>query len=173
TPPSSRVTRCSRSSSRGKRTSSDVSCSRASRVLGLPSVLVAVALVGPAQAAAPTGPVVVARGLDSPVHLAAPPNEPGKLYVVEQKGVIRVIAGGKLQAEPFLDIQSIVSSGGERGLLSVAFHPRYAQNHLFYVDYTDTNGDTRVAEYKADGERGVASSARQLFFEKQPYPNHN
>jgi glucose/arabinose dehydrogenase len=153
-----------------------VSCSRArgvSRTVGLLSALVAVVLVGPAQGATPKGPVVVARGLDSPVHLAAPANEPGKLYVVEQKGVIQVIANGKLQAQPFLDIQSIVSSGGERGLLSVAFHPRYAQNHLFYVDYTDTNGDTRVAEYRSDGTRAIESSARQLFFEKQPYANHN
>jgi glucose/arabinose dehydrogenase len=58
-------------------------------------------------------------------------------------------------------------------LLSVAFHPRYAQNHLFYVDYTDTNGDTRVVEYRSDGTRAIDSSARQLFFEKQPFPNHN
>ncbi|HZT10408.1 MAG TPA: PQQ-dependent sugar dehydrogenase, partial [Actinomycetota bacterium] len=99
--------------------------------------------------------------------------EPGKLYVVEQKGTIRVIQNGRLQAQPFLDIQNLVKSGGEQGLLSVAFHPRYAQNHLFYVDYTDTNGDTRVVEYRSDGTRAIESSARQLFFEKQPFSNHN
>jgi glucose/arabinose dehydrogenase len=138
-------------------------------------VAVALALVGSAQTATPrpVRPVVVARGLDSPVHLSAPANEPGKLYVVEQKGVIRVITSGRLQAEPFLDIEDIVVSGGERGLLSVAFHPRYAQNHLFYVDYTDTNGDTRVAEYRSDGGVAVESSERQLFFQKQPFANHN
>jgi glucose/arabinose dehydrogenase len=150
-----------------------VSCSRASRAGGLLILLGALALIGPAQGAAPRGPVVVARGLDAPLHLAAPPNEPGRLYVVEQKGLIRVIANGRARAEPFLDVRSLVMSGGEQGLLSVAFHPRYAQNHLFYVDYTDTNGDTRVVEYRSDGTRAVPSSARQLFFEKQPFPNHN
>jgi glucose/arabinose dehydrogenase len=144
--------------------------SRASR---LTLLLLVVALVGPAQAAVPKRPVVVARGLDSPVHLAAPAGEPGRLYVVEQKGTIRVIQNGKVLAQPFLDIQSLIQSGGERGLLSVAFHPRYAQNHLFYVDYTDTNGDTRVVEYRSDGARAIPSSARQLFFEKQPFANHN
>ncbi|HEY7693789.1 MAG TPA: PQQ-dependent sugar dehydrogenase [Gaiellaceae bacterium] len=147
-----------------------MSCSRASAAL---LVALGLALVGPAQGAAPRGPVVVARGLDSPVDLAAPANEPGRLYVVEQKGTIRVIQNGKLRAQPFLDIRSLVKSGGEQGLLSVAFHPRYAQNHLFYVDYTDTNGDTRVVEYRSDGARAIPSSARQLFFEKQPFPNHN
>jgi glucose/arabinose dehydrogenase len=150
-----------------------VSCSRGSRTVALLGALLGVALVGSAQGALPRSPVIVASGLDSPVHVAAPPNEPGRLYVVEQKGVIRVIVNGRLRAEPFLEIESIVSSGGERGLLSVAFHPRYAQNHLFYVDYTDTNGDTRVVEYRSDGTRAIPSSARQLFFEKQPYPNHN
>jgi glucose/arabinose dehydrogenase len=153
-----------------------VSCSRprsTSRLVGLAVALLVLALVGPAQSATPTGPVIVARSLDTPTHLAALPNEPGRLYVVEQKGVIQVVTGGRIRAEPFLDIQSLVTSGGEQGLLSVAFHPRYAQNHLFYVDYTDTNGDTRVVEYRSDGIRAIPSSARQLFFEKQPFVNHN
>ena len=149
-----------------------MSCSRASAFVVLVLVL---AFVGPAQGAAapPVRPVVIARGLDSPIHLAAPADEQGRLYVVDQKGTIRVIKNGRLQAQPFLDIRNLVRSGGEQGLLSVAFHPRYAQNHLFYVDYTDTNGDTRVVEYRSDGTRAIESSARQLFFEKQPYSNHN
>jgi glucose/arabinose dehydrogenase len=150
-----------------------VSCSRASSSVGLLLVLLVLAVLGSAQAAAPRAPVVIARGFDAPLHLAASATEPGRLYVVEQKGVIRVIVNGRLRAEPFLDIQSLVRSGGEQGLLSVAFHPRYAQNHLFYVDYTDTNGDTRVVEYRSDGTRAIPSSARQLFFEKQPFSNHN
>jgi glucose/arabinose dehydrogenase len=129
--------------------------------------------VGAAQGATPKGPVVVARGFDAPLDVAAPANEPGRLYVVEQKGTIRVIVNGKMQAQPFLDIHDLITSGGEQGLLSVAFHPRYAQNHLFYVDYTDTNGDTRVVEYRSDGAHAIPSSARQLFFEKQPFANHN
>jgi glucose/arabinose dehydrogenase len=119
------------------------------------------------------GPTVVARGFDSPTHVTAPSSEPSRLYVVEQAGVIKVVDRGRVRAQPFLDIRDLVSSGGERGLLSVAFHPRYATNHLFYVDYTDTDGNTRVVEYRSDGARAIPSSARQLFFEQQPFSNHN
>jgi glucose/arabinose dehydrogenase len=116
--------------------------------------------------------VRVASGLSSPVHLAAAPGEPGRLYVVEQAGRIRVIQAGRVLSRPFLDIRSIVASGGERGLLSVAFHPRYASNRLFYVDYTDVEGDTRVVEYRARAG-GQPVRVRQLLFVDQPYANHN
>jgi glucose/arabinose dehydrogenase len=66
-----------------------------------------------------------------------------------------------------------VKSGGEQGLLSIAFHPNYAENRLFYVDYTDTNGDTRVVEYRSDGTKAIPSSARQLLFVKDFAENHN
>jgi glucose/arabinose dehydrogenase len=89
--------------------------------------------------------------------------------------VIRVIVSGRLRAAPFLDIRSQVTSGGEQGLLSVAFHPNFAKNHRFYVDYTDRNGDTRVVEYRTNkaGTTGVRSTARELLFVRQPYANHN
>ncbi len=118
---------------------------------------------------------LVRSGFDSPLHVAAAKGQPNKLYVVEQAGVIRVLVSGKLQARPFLDIRSRVTSGGEQGLLSVAFHPKFAKNRLFYVDYTDTNGDTRVVQFRANnaGTAASASTARQLLFVDQPYPNHN
>jgi glucose/arabinose dehydrogenase len=125
-----------------------------------------------AQGATPR-PVVVARGFDEPTDVAAAPGEAGRLYVVEQPGTIRVSQNGKVLASPFLDIRDLVSSGGERGLLSVAFSPDYEKNRLFYVDYTDTNGDTRVVEYRSNGTTAIPSSARQIFFEKQPFANHN
>ena len=115
----------------------------------------------------------VAEGLASPTYVTAAPGELGNLYVVEQPGTIRVLAGGRVRATPFLDIRSRVRSGGERGLLSVAFDPGYRRNHLFYVDYTDRNGDTRVVRFRARGGRAVLSSAKQLLFVAQPYPNHN
>jgi glucose/arabinose dehydrogenase len=115
----------------------------------------------------------VASGLDSPVHAAAAPGEPDRLYVVEQPGRIRVLERGRVQAVPFLDIVSDVSSGGERGLLSVAFHPRYASNGLFYVNYTDLEGDTRVKEFRSRGGVSQPTEVRELFFVSQPYPNHN
>jgi glucose/arabinose dehydrogenase len=113
----------------------------------------------------------VVSGLDSPLFVAAAPGEESRLYVVEREGRIRVVEDGRLMDKPFLDIVDLVTSGGEQGLLSVAFHPDYAENGLFYVDYTDLAGDTRVIEYRAGG--GAPRSVRQLLFVDQPYANHN
>jgi glucose/arabinose dehydrogenase len=118
-------------------------------------------------------PRIVVRNLSEPVHVTAPRSEPGRLYVVEQRGVIRVIDRGKLRATPFLNISSQVRNSGEQGLLSVAFHPQYKQNRRFYVQYTDTRGNTRLVEYRSNGTRAIPSSARQLFFSRDPYGNHN
>ena len=137
----------------------------------------AVAALGPAagsvERTTELGPRVVVRGLASPVGLAAPRSEPGRLYVVEQGGTIRVVVRGKLRALPFLDIRSRVRSGGEQGLLGLAFHPSYAKNRRFYVNYTDSNGHTNVVEYRSNGTRALPGSARRLLFVQQPYANHN
>jgi glucose/arabinose dehydrogenase len=114
----------------------------------------------------------VASGFSSPVDVASAPGDPSTLYVVEQQGTIKIVKGGQVTGT-FLDIGSRIRSGGEQGLLSVAFHPAYAQNHRFYVDYTDTNGDTRVVEFKSSNGVGLPGSARQLLFVHQPYANHN
>ncbi|HEY7019130.1 MAG TPA: PQQ-dependent sugar dehydrogenase [Gaiellaceae bacterium] len=152
------------------------------RVVGAALVLVAVAVPGAAcgqgGSAAPARQqqvrlVPFASGFDSPVFAGAPKSEPGKLYVVEQPGVIRVLVNGKLRAQPFLDIRSLVRSGGEQGLLSVAFHPNYRRNHFFYVDYTDVNGNTRVVRYRSNGTVGLPGTAKRLLFVQQPYSNHN
>jgi len=142
----------------------------------LAAVLAALGLLVSAGAAAQGQPLrlsIVARGLDSLLYVASTPSEPNRIYVVEQTGAIRVVDNSRLRSAPFLDIRSKITSGGERGLLSVAFHPSYAKNHLFYVDYTDVHGDTRVVEYRSDGTRAIPSSARILFGVAQPYPNHN
>ena len=91
----------------------------------------------------------------APVYATAPPGETGKLYVVEQAGQIVVLTNGKVSPTPFLDIHSLVTSGGEQGLLSMAFDPGYAKNHRFYVDYTDQNGDTRVVRYISNGTTAI------------------
>jgi glucose/arabinose dehydrogenase len=114
----------------------------------------------------------VASGLDAPVDVTSTPSEPDRLYVVEQAGRIRIIEGGKLSPRPFLDISGDVQAGGEQGLLSVAFHPDYESNRLFYVDYTDLNGDTRVVEFQSRDDAGPARK-RELLFVDQPYANHN
>ncbi len=114
----------------------------------------------------------VASGLDVPVFAVAAPGEPRRLYVVERAGRIRVLQRGRLVEEPFLDLSSEVSSGGEQGLLSVAFHPDYESNGLFYVNYTDLAGDTRVKEFlAAPGSEPVET--RELLYVRQPYSNHN
>ena len=110
--------------------------------------------------------VQIASGLESPVHVSAPRNQPGRLYVVEQEGRIRIVQNGRITGT-LLDIRSQVQCCGEQGLLSVAFHPRYARNGKYYVNYTDNRGDTRVVEYR--GKQRL----RQVFFVAQPYSNHN
>jgi glucose/arabinose dehydrogenase len=109
----------------------------------------------------------VASGFDAPVYVTSAPGDPATLYVVEQPGTIKIVRNGKVSGT-LLDIRDRVKSGGEQGLLSVAFSPRYRTNHTFYVDYTDRNGDTRVVEYTGD-----RNHARQLLFVDQPYDNHN
>jgi len=113
-----------------------------------------------------------AGGLDSPVFVTAAPGDPATLYVVEQPGTIRIVRDGKI-AGTFLDIRSLVVSGGEQGLLSMAFSPHYASNHLFYVSYTNVHGDSRVVRYRSANGVGVRSSARVLLGVNQPYSNHN
>jgi glucose/arabinose dehydrogenase len=105
------------------------------------------------------------------VHMTAAPGEPERLYLVDRDGLILVLEDEELGEEPFLDVRDLVTSGGEQGLLSVAFHPDYEQNRLFYVNYTDLQGDTRVVEYEATG--GPQTRRRELLFVDQPYANHN
>jgi glucose/arabinose dehydrogenase len=109
----------------------------------------------------------------APVYATSAPGDPTTLYVVEQPGRIMVLRNGQTRATPFLDIRPLVKSGGEQGLLSVAFDPGYRTNHFFYVDYTDVNGDTRVVRYRSNGSAAVTSSAKQLLFVKDFAGNHN
>jgi glucose/arabinose dehydrogenase len=111
----------------------------------------------------------------APVYVTQPRGERRRLFVVEQGGRIRVVRDGRVLERPFLDISDRVVSGGEQGLLSVAFAPDYARSGRFYVDYTDRNGDTRVVEYRrgSSPDRANPRSARQVLFQDQPEANHN
>jgi len=111
-------------------------------------------------------------GFHSPTFVGTAPGQPDRLYVVEQAGTIRYVEGRRI-AGTLLDIRSRVASGGERGLLSVAFSPTYEKDRLLYVDYTDKHGDTRIVEFHSQDGRADLASARQLLFVRQPYPNHN
>jgi glucose/arabinose dehydrogenase len=132
------------------------------KVLALAAPLLA---VGGADAASPRPALrlVPVATVQAAVHAAAPRGVGGRLYVVERAGRIRVVAGRRLLARPFLDIRRLVGVGGERGLLSVAFHPGHAANGLFYVCYTArASGAVTVAEYRRVGDRADPSSARVL-----------
>ncbi len=118
-------------------------------------------------------PRAIVSGLNQPVYVTGVKGEPGRLYVVEQAGRIRVVERGRVRAAPFLDIRSLVTSGGEQGLLGLAFHPSYPRVRKFYVQYTDRGGSTRVVEYRSNATRALGGSARQLFFSRDPYGNHN
>lgn len=117
---------------------------------------------------------LVVRGLRAPVFVTAPPGDP-RLFVVEQPGRIRIVRDGRLLERPFLDLTDRVGYGGERGLLGLAFHPAYARNGLFFVNYTGEDGDTRVVRFRVspDRDRADIASARQLIEVDQPWANHN
>ena len=122
---------------------------------------------------------VVTSGLSSPLYLTAPDGDP-RLFIVEQAGRIRIVRGGQLLTQPFLDITDRVASGGEEGLLGLAFHPNYAANGYFYVDYTHLNsaGDTLytvVERYTVSAAPDSADSASHKLILRivQPYSNHN
>ena len=119
--------------------------------------------------------VPVADDLDEPVFVTSAPGDPGRLYVVEQTGRIRVLdAKGVMADTPFLDLSDRVTYGGERGLLGLAFHPDYADNGRLYVNYTrDPDGATVVSEFSAVDGTTDRASERALLIIDQPYANHN
>lgn len=104
-----------------------------------------------------------------PVDMAARPGDDA-LYVVEKVGRVRAIRGGALDGTPVLDLTGQVSTGSEQGLLGITFAPD--GGHL-YVNYTDTDGDTRIVEYAFAGGRADPSTRRELLEIDQPYANHN
>jgi glucose/arabinose dehydrogenase len=117
---------------------------------------------------------LVVSGLSSPLNLQSAPGDRDRLYVVEQGGRIRIVRGGQLQSTPFLDLSGRISSGGEQGLLGLAFHPQFATNRRFFVNYTDRAGDTHVSEFQAtSADQADPASERLLLFVAQPFANHN
>lgn len=116
---------------------------------------------------------------DDPVELTSPNDNTDRIFVIEQKGVIRVFSNkaDEKNAAVFLDIVSKVESGGEKGLLGLAFHPDYKNNGYFYLNYTRGNPlETVIARYKVSSSNpNVADPASEkvLLRYAQPYPNHN
>jgi glucose/arabinose dehydrogenase len=117
----------------------------------------------------------IAAGLSSPIGLAHAGDGSGRLFIALQGGQILIHTGTQVLATPFLDIASLISCCGERGLLSVVFHPHFAQNRFFYVSYTDTSGGIVLARYHVSDDPSVAdpSSAQILLSFFHPFANHN
>jgi glucose/arabinose dehydrogenase len=116
------------------------------------------------------------RGLSNAVDFQVPAGERARAFVVEQVGRIRIVRGGAVVATPFLDISSRVGFGGERGLLGLAFHPRYSENGRFFVNYTDRSGHTHISEFRASPAAADSvdpATEREVLFVTQPFPNHN
>lgn len=122
-----------------------------------------------------------ASTLRRPTYITHAPNDPARMFVLEKQGFIRIIKNGVLgsTATPFLDIDSLVgggtSTGDERGLLGVAFHPNYAFNRRFYVYYINNSGNSVIAEYlrsPANPDLAIASSARPILTINRSATNH-
>jgi glucose/arabinose dehydrogenase len=126
--------------------------------------------------------VEIASGFDRPLGLTSPSDGSGRLFVIQQSGRIRIIENGGYKDPPFLDLTDIISqdvfSGSytERGLLGMVFHPDFAENGLFLVNYTDLSGDTRVVRYSVSADNpdvADTASAETILSVVQPYWNHN
>ncbi|MDX1939983.1 MAG: PQQ-dependent sugar dehydrogenase [Saprospiraceae bacterium] len=117
-----------------------------------------------------------ANGLSQPVDIANAGDK--RLFVVEKRGVIRIIdENGQVQSTPFLDIDSLVRSGeSERGLLGLAFHPKYAENGYFYVNYTNNSGHTQIVRFRVkqnNPNEADPNAKLSLLTINQPFSNHN
>ncbi|MBL8169375.1 MAG: PQQ-dependent sugar dehydrogenase [Acidobacteria bacterium] len=132
-----------------------------------------------AQSATPAIQLIpVASGLSSPVYLTSARDGSNRLFIIEQPGRILLLPPGASAplATPFLDIRTKISFGGERGLLGLAFHPQYATNRRFFVNYTRTgDGATVVSEFKASAANpNVADTTETILLTvAQPFSNHN
>jgi glucose/arabinose dehydrogenase len=150
-----------------------------SAVAALLCGLIVVAGAHPGRAQTQLTTELVASGLARPVFVTAPPGDKDRIFIVEQRsgstGRIRIVdrATGVLNPTPFLSIAGL-STGSEQGLLGLAFHPDYANNGYFYVNYT-AGGFTYIERYtvSADPDVADATSATPIMQFAQPYTNHN
>jgi len=118
----------------------------------------------------------VLSGLNSPVFVTNAGDGSRRLFVVEKGGIIKVAQFGSNTATVFLDISTIVSTDGERGLLGLAFHPLYETNRRFFVYYTRADGDIQIAEYQASvTDSNVADTVAKVIItiEHSGASNHN
>jgi len=121
------------------------------------------------------GVKTIVTGLANPVAITHAGDGSGRLFITLKGGKTIIYDGTKVLPEPFIDLSSLVSTDSERGLLSIAFHPNYEGNGFFFVNYTDTDGDTVIARYSVSSDPNVAdpNSAFVILKITQPFRNHN
>jgi len=131
--------------------------------------------LAPPRGNVPVGLEQVASGLNFPLYLTAPPGDVARLFIVEKGGSIRIVKDGILVPTPFLNLSDRVSTGGEQGLLGLAFDPEYASTGRFVVHYTDVQGNTRVSMFHVSADPDVAdiASEQAILTAQQPFENHN
>ena len=129
----------------------------------------------PVHAAPAISLVPAYRGLAQPLQVTYAPGDTERIFIVEQVGRVRVGEGGVLRPEPLLDLRGEVSTASERGLLGLAFHPRFQENGFVYVNLTNRRGDTEVRRYRVDPRtyRADPASMRLILSIPQPAANHN
>ena len=111
-----------------------------------------------------------------PTDIAAARDDPHRLYVVEREGTVRVVRDGVVLPKPFIDVRSRVGSGGERGMLSMAFAPDYRTSGRVYICFTARSGDVTVEEYRRDPanpDRVDPATRRSVLIAGHPHHNHN
>ncbi len=124
----------------------------------------------------PMTTVEIASGLSTPVGVFGDPTDASRMFVIEQNsGQIKIIESGSVLGTPFLNISGLLSIGGERGLLGMAFHPDYGTNGHFFLNYTNTGGDTVIARYTVSGDPNVADAGSAVIIKtiNQDFSNHN
>ena len=120
--------------------------------------------------------VRVAAGLAQPVQVTAPPLDPNSLYIVEKGGTVRILRDGSLLPTPFLNLAGRVSGGPEQGLLSIAFHPNYENNHRVFVAYTDSRGTSVLSRFEssaASPDTVSLATEHVLLVAPHPFPTNN
>jgi len=147
----------------------------AKEILGLGLLFLVVCVATAGQALAALQFQAIATGLTNPIGITHAGDNSGRLFITLQGGQIRIFDGVQVLATPFLDISNLVTSGGEQGLLGLAFHPNYEANGFFYVNYTNLKGNTIVARYHVSADPNIANPAsrRVILRQSQPFANHN
>ena len=139
-------------------------------------VTIAAGLAAPGAAQADPSLVPIGGAWDEPVHVAAPPRDPSRLFVVQRQGLVRLVVDGAVRPAPFADLTTDVSVDAERGLLSIAFPPDYESSGLAYVYMTGPGGELQVRELRRSAADPDVSDGTQRIVWRQAHTdanNHN